>query len=684
MAKSIKIKKYCLINKEGNIIYSSDSDFHTNNCNLNPAFIEISNDKYRFKGIIRAIDGSKAFKFGLSEYWERGSIFIGKKSNKSSDAPYFVANKEGETLGEYLDIKLEGPKSFQLGESVRLGVCNAENNWGFIDELGELVIECAYEEVKYFEEGLAVVKKDDKWGIIDLNGDIIVPFNYDEFEYKPKYSDGLLRAKVGEKWGYVDKKGQLIIPAIYDYAKEFSEGLAVVKFDSGKYAVIDTEGNRLTPAKYWSASSFKDGYSKVEVKLEDGDKVYGVIDHNGKYIIKPRFDYIDDCFSNPYVNEWGQQIGAGRSLASVKNQNEKYGLVNTDDCLVCDCVYDRISFLDCGYWKTKLDGKEGLVNPQGKTVAEPIYDEVKEFSYQCVNGYVLSVDNKFFIVYNGNKKGLINHDGILIIPMEYDDISHASESVAIVKLKNRYGLYSTTGEKLTDTDFLEINTITDSNLLRLETDKEYWIANKEGCILSKGYNTVNNKASNGSILFKANKKIGVMDIDGNVITTLDLKYVQKFSYGYAIVENESNQYGLIDEKGNYAIAPKYDRLDSILWKGIYVFEIAGKFGLISSEGKVLTDALYDWISIQNYNYAGELIAVKDNGKWGAIDKNGNLRIEPVYDEDIKIMFNDMIAVSVNGEWGFVNPRGKLVLAPQFKSFDKYGFQDGVCKVESFQ
>jgi len=60
-----------------------------------------------------------------------------------------------------------------------LAIASIEEKYGFINKVGEFVIEAKYDEVQQFSEGLAVIKLKGKYGYIDLLGNIIVEPKYD-------------------------------------------------------------------------------------------------------------------------------------------------------------------------------------------------------------------------------------------------------------------------------------------------------------------------------------------------------------------------------------------------------------------------------------------------------------------------------------------------------------------------
>ena len=67
----------------------------------------------------------------------------------------------------------------------------------------------------------------------------------------------------------------------------------------------------------------------------------------------------------------------------------------------------------------------------------------------------------------------------------------------------------------------------------------------------------------------------------------------------------------------------------------------GKYGFVDKEGNVVVDYIYDDATNQNaFGYAG----IKKDGKWGSIDRNGNVVQEPTYD------LEDYLQVDFIGSW----------------------------------
>lgn len=76
--------------------------------------------------------------------------------------------------------------------------------------------------------------------------------------------------------------------------------------------------------------------------------------------------------------------------------------------------------------------------------------------------------------------------------------------------------------------------------------------------------------------------------------------------------------------------------------------------------------------------SGDLIKVKIDGQWSFLDKNGEIAIEPKFD-DIWDFREGLAAVKLNEKWGFIDKSREFVIKPKFDYV--WDFNEGLAKVE---
>lgn len=204
-------------------------------------------------------------------------IFIYKMSNSEKD--------QGVTSERY---NHQGP--------ILDGMASVERDgkWGFINEAGEEVIPCIYDEVWAFSRGLVRVQLKGKWGFINNEGEEIIPCIFDYMGFMDEV--GVATVELNGKYGYYNKDGQEVVPCIYDSAHDFCEGLALV-MKNDLFGFINPTGKEVIPCKYQCANDFSDDYTMVW-----NDDNWGIIDKTGNEVIPCIFEDIDDSAYNLHLD----------------------------------------------------------------------------------------------------------------------------------------------------------------------------------------------------------------------------------------------------------------------------------------------------------------------------------------------------------------------------------------------
>src|SRR6266436_2430557 len=96
-------------------------------------------------------------------------------------------------------------------------------------------------------KSLFPVEKESKFGFIDRAGKVVIPMQFDDAR---DFHEGLALVKTGEKKQFIDTSGRVVIEVNYDIVHDFFEGVAVVNIgerrngigliaNPGKWGYID-------------------------------------------------------------------------------------------------------------------------------------------------------------------------------------------------------------------------------------------------------------------------------------------------------------------------------------------------------------------------------------------------------------------------------------------------------------
>ena len=151
--------------------------------------------------------------------------------------------------------------------------------------------------------------------------------------------------------------------------------------------------------------------------------------------------------------------------------------------------------------------------------------------------------------------------------------------------------------------------------------------------------------------------------------------VSSMGNGIAAVK-EKDKWHLIDEKGKKVTDDEYDEIamdeKGVVYRNDRIFaKAAGKYYLLDENGKKVTDDTFE--DARPFNGEG-YAAVRIDGKWGFIDKDGKVVIKPEYVE-ARSFSNGFAAVRKASGWGFIDEDNDVVIECKFddaKDFNDHG------------
>ena len=359
------------------------------------------------------------------------------------------------------------------------------DKWGYINELGDIMIKSSFEEAALFSDGLAAVSKKGKYGYIDKKGKTIIDYQFQDVE--PFHNDCAI-VKKDTLYGLIDKKGKYLIQPVYQELSEASENLFMaVKNDKSGY--LNKNGDALVEFIFDLAGDFKNGYAVV-----NRNEKFGLINEGGYYQIEPKFaelNFIDSGLLKALSkNEsWGilnvrgdtilpfiyDAIGEFQNHRALVAKNEKCGYVNEQGLLVIPIKYFYSSVMlstgqfNIGFALLKQKNKSVLIDTSGKVISFSGYED-----YAHPSG-------GFFPIKKKKKWGYADSNGKIKIPCKFEFAEAFNEGFAIIKLNKLTGLIDTLGNEFIPPLYEDIKVMEQTILVR--SNGKYGLLNKEGILL---------------------------------------------------------------------------------------------------------------------------------------------------------------------------------------------------------
>ncbi len=172
--------------------------------------------------------------------------------------------------------------------------------YGYINTLGQVVIDCVWDEIGDYADGLVVVGRDGLYGLCDVQGNVVTDAQWMwigalmDDEYYDECGMEKMSLAISEDriavcnkdglWGFIDTQGSVIGDVRWQSVKPYSEGLALVCDENGRYGYIDLDGYIAIEPQYSDALSFSEGLAAVK---KGNDWQY--IDSANSVVIEPLY-----------------------------------------------------------------------------------------------------------------------------------------------------------------------------------------------------------------------------------------------------------------------------------------------------------------------------------------------------------------------------------------------------------
>ena len=425
-----------------------------------------------------------------------------------------------------------------------------------------------------------------------------------DYEYFALYSQN--------KWGIINQEGEVVIQPSY-------EEMIVIP-DKTKdvficiYNVNEETGTYQTKAINSKDETILTGYEQIEalenvLRIKKNGK-YGLIDLNGKELLPAEYDEIT--------------VLEGIENSLIIKKDGKVGLVNDTGSVIIDANYKEIKGLGDtykdGYITIDEQGKYGLISATKKQILENKYDEILQVPLK-----------EYYAIKENGKQKLINSNGEVLIDSGFDEIKSTTTNGIIFVKDNLYGEMNTSGEVTIKADYQELKEVKEQIYIAKQNNKYGIIDGLGNGLTAFEYDgmTYNEKAD----LFFADDseyKTSIIDNKYDVKTTGILSEVNTDEeYIRMRISDEYKYYNLKGEE--------ISNIQALKNNTIFLDKKDGKYGYVDKKGNAITEYIYDDAIEQNkYGF----VAVKENGLWGALDKEGKEVIEPKYnlDNNLKIDF----------------------------------------------
>jgi hypothetical protein len=276
----------------------------------------------------------------------------------------------------------------------------------------------------------------------------------------------------------------------------------------------------------------------------------------------------------------------------------------------------------------KEQNKFGYKTIYGKVVIPPRYENVGWGSL-----------NRFGKVKSGNNWGLINREGKMIIPAEYDFIEDNYEidqnlyrGLILVRKNGFYGFIDKTNKTIIPCIYSYPLYIHDNGMIVTEKDGMWGIINlKNETIIPFEYeNLLSFSENTETIQAQKNGHWGFIDRNNNVLIPFDYEDLGYRGWSEDLhAAKKNNKWGFIDHQNHEVIPFMYDRVSNFA-EGLAFVELQFLFkcGYIDHQNHTVIPFIYKGGA--NSDFKNGIALVVQNDRSGYIDKTGKIIIPIKY------------------------------------------------------
>lgn len=544
-----------------------------------------------------------------------------------------------------------------------------DRKYGLMDESGNIILPVEYSSILTpIKNGLIPFKKDNKNGLADITGKIIL-----ESDTEIAYAGQILYTYKNDGYYVYDLTGNQIAGP-YDSIEKGAFNICDTTVKDKK-GLIYADSGLVIPAVFQSVSDFtENGLARAEV-----DNKWGYIDKTGNFVIAPQFDSAGDFSENGLAcvavkgeflrSQWGYIDASGNYVIKL----DPGTIPSCQESYIDDAGnFDQFGRAHVTAIYRNVDDFGGVLDTIEKTW---IIDETGKKVFDV--DYYVHFDANGLIAYREeNKIGFKDINGNVVMEPQFNDYVHDNYTTGVIAVitDTGRGLIDPTGKFLLapEWDYIERFTIGGNLLFKVKENKKWGIADRNGNLLTEvKYQKIDVEDDTYGIL-EIDDKYGCFDANGNIIADAVYDHIDRETgdfYDYLEIK-QGDLYGYIILESKKVIEPQFTSNNPFTFMGLAAVEVGDKWGYIDENGTFVLEPQFDDAG----NFVCGLAPVQVGSEAYYIDKTGKIIIQNdqfLYPEDFAP--NGMACVHIDKKLCYINMRGEVVIETQFTDWGDHPF-----------
>lgn len=388
------------------------------------------------------------------------------------------------------------------------------------------------------------------------------------------------------------------------------------------------------------------------------DRLWGVIDAEGKRIAPPVYDAVSEISERQIVVVQGGKYGLlgqsgnlliGTQYTFLQRVNDRISLVNLGgDCQGTDCE----------------GGKWGIINLGLNQTLAPAYSLIQPFDN---NGLALAnVGGKCgYDSCEGGRWGLVDTAAREVLPPHYLQVVVIDRREALIQAETGWGIYDLVQQRILIQPRYEELQRLNATRITMRSGKLWGLLDNAGDTIAPPQFQGFKDGGKGYLAWQQNFKYGLMDSMGRMITPARYDEVMMQDFGWLRIKND-NYYGLSDTSDRDITRAD---LNDILHYGdgfAIVQRMQGK-GAVNRKGEEIIPVRHDECRLAN----DSLILARTGLRLRWHDTQGVLKTSIVFDSLTGFSQNNVARGRYKGRWGLINREGQWVIPAKYDDVRVY-------------